>query len=124
MSLPRDPRVWLFDVAMAVERVQRFLAHKSFAHYQADDLLRAGVERQFEIMGEALNQLRRHDAALVVDIREHQRIIGFRNVLIHGYATVDDGVVWDIATGMLSRLMADVQALLSRLNALGAGDAA
>lgn len=108
----------------AIERVQRFLVHKTFADYAAQDLLRAGVERQVEIMGEALNQLRRHDAALAASIRDHQRIIGFRNVLIHGYATVDDSVVWDTAIDKLPPLLTDVRALLDRLDALDAGGAA
>lgn len=54
--------------------------------------------------------------ALAAEIREHARIIGFRNLLIHAYATVDDGVVWDIATQKLPRLLEDAQALLARLS--------
>lgn len=84
--------------------------------------MRAGVERQFEIMGEALNQLRRHDAGLAASVRDHLRIIGFRNVLIHGYATVDDSIVWDIAANQLGTLQEDVRALLDRLNLNAAGD--
>lgn len=63
--------------------------------------------------------MRRHDAGLAAEIREHVRIIGFRNLLIHAYATVDDSVVWDVATQKLPGLMADVQALLARLNRVG-----
>lgn len=114
--MPRDPRTWLFDVEQAAQRVQRFIHGCSYEDYRANELLRAGVERQFEIIGEALNQLRRHDPVLAAEIREHIRIIGFRNLLIHAYATVDDGVVWDIATQKLPGLMDDVQALLARLN--------
>lgn len=114
--MPRDPRTWLFDVVQAAQRVQRFIDGRSYADYLADELLRAGVERQFEIIGEALNQLRRHDPALAAGIREHHRIIGFRNLLIHAYATVDDGVVWDIATQKLPLLLEDAQTLLERLN--------
>lgn len=123
MSLPRDPRAWLFDVEQAIARVQRFLQGKDFADYQSDELLRSAVERQFEIMGEALNQLRRHDAALAAGVRDHQRIIGFRNLLIHGYATVDDSVVWDIATNQLAPLHADIHALLEQLSRAAQGDA-
>lgn len=123
MSLPRDPRAWLFDVEQAIARVQRFLRGKDFVAYRSDELLRAGVERQFEIMGEALNQMRRHDAVLVAGVRDHQRIIGFRNLLIHGYATVDDSVVWDIATNQLVPLQADILALQEQLSRAAEGDA-
>lgn len=110
-----DPRTWLFDVIQAAQRVQRFIHGRSYADYLADELLRAGVERQFEIMGEALNQLRRQNPELVENIREHRKIIGFRNLLIHAYATVDDGIVWDITTQKLAPLMVDAQELLARL---------
>lgn len=52
-----DARAWLFDVVEAAQRVQRFVDGRTHADYLADELLRAGVERQFEIMGEALSQL-------------------------------------------------------------------
>lgn len=47
----------LYDIQLASEKVSKFVSGKSFANYESDDLLRSGVERQFEIMGEALNQL-------------------------------------------------------------------
>ena len=76
-------------------------------------MLRAATERQFEIIGEALNQLRRHSPALAARVREHEKIIGFRNILIHGYAVVDDAVVWSAASEKLPLLLADVAALLA-----------
>ena len=72
----------------------RFTSAKSFADYEADDFLRSAVERQFEIAGEALNQLSRLDAATAATIAELPRIVAFRNVLIHGYASVDNRIVW------------------------------
>ena len=111
-----DPRTWLFDVVQAAQRVQRFVHGRSYEDYRADELLRAGVERQFEIIGEALSQLRRQSPELAEGIREHHKIIGFRNLLIHAYATVDDSIVWDIATQKLAPLMADAQELLARLD--------
>ncbi len=59
-------------------------------------MLRAAVEREFEIIGEALAQLSKLDAALVARISDYRRIIAFRNILIHGYADVDDQLVWDL----------------------------
>jgi len=116
MSMRPDPRVWLFDVVQAAQRAQRFIHGRTYADYQADELLRAGVERQFEIMGEALNRLRREAPDLVEAIQDHHQIIGFRNLLIHAYATVDDAIVWSIAQEKLAPLLADVQALLARLD--------
>lgn len=115
MSIPPDPRVWLYDLIEAGHRAQRFLAGRTYFDYLADELLRAGVERQFEIMGEALNRLRQQNPKLASDIREHARVIGFRNLLIHGYATVDHAIVWDIATQKLVPLLSEAEALLRRI---------
>jgi uncharacterized protein with HEPN domain len=76
-------------------------------------MLRSAAERQFEVIGEALAQLARLDEALVARVSEHQRIIAFRNILMHGYADVDDRIVWDVVETKLPRLRLEVQALLA-----------
>lgn len=111
----RDPRTYLFDIIEAGQRVRRFVGQRSFAQYVGDELVRAAVERQFEIMGEALNQLRRLDAMLVLEIREHSKITAFRNLLIHGYAEIDDAIVWSIMVEKLPLLLEDAQTLLNDL---------
>ena len=93
-------------------RLQGFTAGKSFAAYQHDALLRAGVERQLEIVGEALNQLVRTDPETAARVSEHRRIIAFRNILIHGYAEVDDRVVWSVLESKLPALLHEVKGLL------------
>ena len=108
----RDPRKYLYDVSVAADRVERFLEDKSFPDYEADELLRAGVERQFEIMGEALSQLSRIAPEIVARIPEYRRIIAFRNILIHACADVDDAIVWGIASGKLPELRGAVAHLL------------
>jgi uncharacterized protein with HEPN domain len=75
-------------------------------------LLRSAVERQFEIVGEALAQLRKVDAETAATIPELPRIVAFRNILIHGYATVDDRIVWGVVEGSLPALRAALKKLL------------
>lgn len=75
-------------------------------------MLRSAVERQFEIIGEALARLARLDELLAACISEYRRIIAFRNIMIHGYAQVDDRVVWDIVQSKLPALHREVVALL------------
>jgi uncharacterized protein with HEPN domain len=70
------------------------------------------VERQFEIIGEALNQLSRLDRELAARIPDLPRIVAFRNILIHGYAVVDDELVWQVLVERLPGLEAAIRELL------------
>ncbi len=75
-------------------------------------MLRAAAEREFEIIGEALTRLARLDEGIAAQIADYRRIIAFRNILIHGYAQVDDRLVWDIIESKLPTLRREVAALL------------
>ncbi len=77
-------------------------------------MLRAAVERQFEIIGEAPARLIRLDETFAARITEHRRIVAFRNILIHGYADVDDRLVWDVVETKLPLLRREVEALLNQ----------
>ena len=72
--------------------------------YEADAMLRSAVERQFEIVGEALNRLSKEDPTSAERIPDLPRIVAFRNILVHGYAIVDDRIVWEVVTTRLSGL--------------------
>lgn len=110
--MPRDPRTYLWDARQAAERVAGFVAGRTWSEYEADLLLRSAVERQLEIVGEALNKLRQADPHLAAEITDLGRIVAFRNVLIHGYATVDDRLVWEIATERTEQLVETLSHLL------------
>ncbi|QUF08124.1 DUF86 domain-containing protein [Actinosynnema pretiosum subsp. pretiosum] len=71
-----------------------------------------GLLRQFEIVGEALNQLRKVDAELAARIPDVNRIVAFRNILIHGYASVDDALVWPTLTDKVPVLETALDGLL------------
>ena len=101
-----ETKKYLFDIQRAASLLTEFTAGKSFDAYQGDAMLRAAVEREFEIIGEALAQLARLDAAIAARITDHRRVISFRNILIHGYADVDDRLVWDIVETKLPVLRA------------------
>jgi uncharacterized protein with HEPN domain len=76
-------------------------------------MLKAAVEREFEIIGEALGQLAKLDEKVAARITEYRRIIAFRNILIHGYAQVDDRLVWDIVENKSPALRQEVDTLLT-----------
>lgn len=83
--------------------------------YASNPMAQAAVERKFEVIGEALNQLAKLDAALASRIPDLAQIVAFRNQLIHGYATINVGTVWNIAQNALPALVEAVQALLDEL---------
>ncbi len=107
-----EARKYLYDLQQAAARIADFTAGQQFADYHANAMLRSAVERQFEIVGEALAQLARFDERLVARISEHRRIVAFRNILIHGYADVDDRLVWDVVQTKLPVLRREVEMLL------------
>lgn len=90
--MDRRARALLYDVQQAGMLVERFTSGKSFDEYMADPLLRSGVERQLEIIGEAFNQLAKVAPDEAARITDYRRIIAMRNILIHGYARVDHQV--------------------------------
>ncbi|MDR7310864.1 uncharacterized protein with HEPN domain [Nocardioides luteus] len=102
----------LWDLLTATKRIQEFVAGKTWEEYAADVLLRSGVERQFEIAGEAMSVLRKEDPDTAARVPEVHKIIGMRNVLIHGYAEISNLTVWRTATGDLQSLVEAVDALL------------
>ena len=111
----RDALAHLYDVAQACDLLERFTRGKTFDDYVADPMLRSAVERQFEIVGEALKRAVDQDGSLAERITGTARIIAFRNRLIHGYATVSDEVVWGVVEGYLSTLHGEVHALRREL---------
>lgn len=110
----REPRTYLWDAEAAVARIRRFTAGRSFEDYLADEMLRSAVERQFEIVGEALAALRRLAPELADEIPQVGRIIAFRNVLVHEYASVDHRLVWSVVEQNLAGLEHALRALLDR----------
>lgn len=107
-----ETQKYLDDMQRAAGLLAAFTSGKSLADYERDAMMRAAVERQFEIIGEAMAQLARVDVAVASRISGHRRIIAFRNILIHGYADVDDLLVWDIVERNLPILAAELAALL------------
>ena len=86
----------LWDAREACRLVLEFSAGRTLGDYEESALLRSAVERQLEIVGEALRRLSRTDPETAALIPELESIVGFRNVLAHGYDAVSDRVAWDV----------------------------
>lgn len=102
----------LRNVLAACQAIERFTGGASFEAYLASLYMRSAVERQFEIVGEALNRAAQADEALQDKIPELRQVVGLRNRLIHGYDSVDDEIVWDAIQTKLPVLNERVSALL------------
>lgn len=108
---PMSPK-WLEDAAEACARVAAWTAGLALADYAGNALVRSAVERQFEIIGEALLRLERDDPDTAGRLSQYRKIIGFRNRIAHGYDVIDHGQVWAIVQGPLPLLRREVDALL------------
>ena len=92
--MQRDQKAYLWDILNSVDLIRQFLESRSLADYPQDPMFRSAVERQFEIIGEAVAQLLRQYPTVGSHISQSSEIIGLRNRLIHGYSFVTDEVVW------------------------------
>jgi uncharacterized protein with HEPN domain len=120
--MAKRPDVLIETALLALRRVPRFLAERSLPAYLQDELCQAAIERQLEIAGDALGQLRHIDAALFDRIPEGALVVAFRNVLAHGYATLDHERVYDIAVNRTAELQRTLEQRLAELPEEG-GDA-
>jgi len=105
----RDPGVFLEDIEHYAAAATRFIAGCSLEQYLADEKTRAAVERVLEICGEAMNGLYKVAPAIAEKIPHSRDIIGFRNILAHGYAEIDHNKVYDIAVRHAPELLAAVR---------------
>jgi len=107
-----EPKAYLFDIQQACEEILSFTRNMQFEEYASDTLVKAAVERMFMTIGEALARLQREESELLDMIQDWHKIVGFRNVLAHGYDVVDDATVWSAVTTHVPRLQADVEKAL------------
>ena len=109
---PSDPRAFLWDLAESARAIEIFTLGMNAQSYADSALVNAAVERKFKIIGEALNQLSKSDAAMAARIPDVSKIMAFRNQLIHSYAGIDSSLVWNIVQQSLPELLLVVTALL------------
>ncbi len=114
--MPRDPRAYLYDMQQAAALARQFTQGKTLDEYKRDVLVRSAVERQLAIVGEALSQLLKIAPQFAERFSERRRLIAFRNRVIHGYATVDDDIVWSIVQTKLAVLFEEIEVLLRELD--------
>ena len=110
--MPREPEKYLFDMKDAAAFLLAFVRGRSLDDLRSDRAFRSAVERELQIIGEALFQLDKIAPDLAARISEHRRIIHFRHVLVHGYDQVDAAIVWVVLTNKLPTIHQELIGLL------------
>jgi uncharacterized protein with HEPN domain len=106
----------LLDALAACQRISEVTKDLDFSRYEADWVLRSAVERQLEIIGEALNRAEDERPSLREELPELRRIVGIRHRVIHGYDSVDDEIIWDVVQTKVPVLIEQLNELLGTSN--------
>jgi uncharacterized protein with HEPN domain len=102
---------YLYDIAESIDSIEKYLGEKrDFDAYLSNKMLRRAVEREFEIIGEAMNRIERIEPK--IEISSKKQIINMRNRVIHGYDKIDDEIVWGTIVRHLPTLKIEISKLL------------
>lgn len=102
---------YLFDISESIDSIEKYLGDKrNYNVYLANKMLRRAVEREFEIIGEAMNRIEKIYPK--IEISSKKQIINMRNKVIHGYDKIDDEIVWGTIVKHLPTLKVEISRLL------------
>lgn len=113
--MPHKSAAHLWDAREAARLLVNFSCSTSETSLATDDLVRSAIERQFEVLGEALNRLRRDSSKLAASVPNLDRIVGMRNVIAHEYGEIDYEIVWRAATTDVPQLIPVLDRLLNEV---------
>lgn len=109
--MKREIKKYLFDIKTSIDSIFSYLGEeRNFIDYQNNKLLRRAVEREIEIIGEAMNRILKIEPT--IQIENARQIVDTRNWVIHGYDKVDDVVIWGIVSKHLPKLKEEIETLL------------
>ena len=102
---------FLFDIKTSIDSINEYLGeNRDFNTYKANKLLKRGIEREFEIIGEAASRILKIDSNFPIE--DARKIVDLRNWVIHGYDRIDDVIIWGIISKQLPILQKQVESLL------------
>jgi len=110
--MDNDLRAWLFDIDSSISEIDSYFpkGEKKFSNYKIDLKTKRAVERNLEIIGEAVKRLLDRDNSIALS--NSRKIIDARNRIAHGYDTVSDDLIWGIIINHLPKLKTEVEGLL------------
>ena len=85
---------WLFDIKIAIDEIETYFTDipKDFNYYSSNTILKRAVERDLEIIGEAVSRILKQDKTFPLE--NAFKIIGLRNQIIHAYDNISDENIW------------------------------
>lgn len=110
--MPDEIKKYLFDIKQAIEEIESFIEDKTYHDFTEGTLLQSAVERKLEIIGEALNRIKKLNELILDNISDAGRIIAFRNIIIHGYDILDSKIIWDALQNNLPKLKKEINSLM------------
>lgn len=108
----RNRQKFMFDMLDSCRFLMELTKNAHLDKFKEDRVFRGAIERELQIIGEAMLQLKTISPATAAGFAEHERIIGFRHVLVHGYHELDPGIVWRVVTDKLPILRVELEAML------------
>ncbi|HNW13013.1 MAG TPA: DUF86 domain-containing protein [Candidatus Rifleibacterium sp.] len=114
--MTHNSKVCLHDAVSACSLIIKFSEGISLQEYQENLMIKSAIERQFEILGEALNRIKKIDPELLNEVSNWQRIISFRNIIVHAYDVIDDEIVFLVSKDQIPLLLENLTKIISRLN--------
>jgi uncharacterized protein with HEPN domain len=111
--MDNEIKAWLYDISNSIMEIESFFTDrtKEFADYQADLRTKRAVERNIEIIGEAMNRILKKDDTIL--ITNSRKFVDVRNRIIHGYDSVSDDVIWGMVIKHLPILQTEILQLLN-----------
>ena len=111
--MDNEIKTWLYDILQSIHEIEGYYVNKPkvFDEYDSDIKTKRAIERNLEIIGEAVNRILKKDENFKLDNSE--KIVGTRNRIIHGYDKVSDDLIWSIVINHLPKLKSEVELLLN-----------
>lgn len=111
--MDNDLKAWLYDILNAIIEIESFFSDrpKEFEKYQSDLRTKRAIERNIEIIGEAMSRILKRDETIL--ITNSRKLVDVRNRIIHGYDAVSDDIIWGIIIKHLPVLQTEIENLLN-----------
>lgn len=110
--MPKQVSKWLYDILTAIEEIESYFDEnpKDFDYFSSNGMLKRAIERNLEIIGEAVNRILK--VAPNTEITNARNIVGLRNQIIHAYDNIQDEIIWGIVIKNIPSLKEEIKLLI------------